>query len=153
MSDIQSLRTTKVNDKTQIRLHYAATKWEFSMKLNWFAVGAIAAAIGVTFGAFGAHALKSRVTEDLLSIFEIGVRYQMYHAFALIAVAWAAGRWPGSLVNASGWLFVLGILLFSGSLYLMTLTGARWLGAITPVGGLCFILGWIALAMAALRGS
>jgi len=108
------------------------------MKLNWFAVGAIAAAIGVTFGAFGAHALKSRVTEDLLSIFEIGVRYQMYHAFALIAVAWAAGRWPGSLVNASGWLL---------------LTGARWLGAITPVGGLCFILGWIALAMAALRGS
>ena len=123
------------------------------MKLNWFAVGAIAAAIGITFGAFGAHALKSRVTEDLLSIFEIGVRYQMYHALGLLAVAWADERWPGSLLNASGWLFVLGILLFSGSLYLMTLTGARWLGAITPVGGLCFILGWIALAMAALRGS
>ena len=123
------------------------------MKLNWFAVGAIAAAIGITFGAFGAHALKSRVTEDLLSIFEIGVRYQMYHALALLAVAWADERWPGSLLNASGWLFVHGILLFSGSLYLMTLTGARWLGAITPLGGLCFILGWIALAVAALRGS
>ena len=123
------------------------------MKLNWFAVGAIAAAIGITFGAFGAHALKSRVTEDLLSIFEVGVRYQMYHALALLAVAWADERWPGSLLNASGWLFVLGILLFSGSLYLMTLTGARWLGAVTPLGGLCFILGWIVLAMAALRAS
>jgi uncharacterized membrane protein YgdD (TMEM256/DUF423 family) len=123
------------------------------MKLNWFAVGAIAGAIGVALGAFGAHALKSRVTEDLLSVFEIGVRYQMYHALALFAVAWAAGRWPGSWINASGWLFTAGILVFSGSLYLMTLSGARWLGAVTPVGGLCFILGWIALAVAALRGS
>ena len=123
------------------------------MKLNWFAVGAIAGAVGVTLGAFGAHALKSRVTEDLITVFEIGVRYQMYHALALFAVAWAAGRWPGNWINASGWLFTLGILVFSGSLYLMTLSGARWLGAITPVGGLCFILGWIALAVAALRGS
>ncbi len=123
------------------------------MKLNWFAVGAIAGAVGVTLGAFGAHALKSRVTEDLITVFEIGVRYQMYHALALFAVAWAAGRWPGNWINASGWLFTLGILVFSGSLFLMSLSGARWLGAITPVGGLCFILGWIALAVAALRGS
>ncbi|MDP7518264.1 MAG: DUF423 domain-containing protein [Arenicellales bacterium] len=123
------------------------------MKLNWFAIGAIAAAIGVMLGAFGAHALKPRVAEDLLSIFEIGVRYHMYHALALLAVAWAAGRWPGNWVNASGWLFVIGILIFSGSLYLMALSGARWLGAITPIGGLCFILGWIALAMAALRSN
>lgn len=123
------------------------------MKLNWFAAGAIAAAIAVTLGAFGAHALKSRVTEDLLSVFETGVRYQMYHALALLAVAWAATRWPGSLPNAAGWLFTLGIVLFSGSLYLMTFTGVRWLGAITPAGGLCLILGWITLAMAALRGS
>ena len=123
------------------------------MKLNWFAIGAIAAAIGVMLGAFGAHALKPRVDEDLLSIFEIGVRYHMYHALALLAVAWAAGRWPGNWVNTSGWLFVIGILIFSGSLYLMALSGARWLGAITPIGGLCFILGWIALAMAALRSN
>ena len=107
------------------------------MKSNWFAVGAIAGAVGVTLGAFGAHALKSRVTEDLITVFEIGVRYQMYHALALFAVAWAAERWPGGWINASGWLFTLGILVFSGSLYLMTLSGARWLGAITPVGGLC----------------
>ncbi len=123
------------------------------MKSNWFEIGAIAAAIGVTLGAFGAHALKSRVAEDLLSIFEVGVRYHMYHALALLAVGWAAGRWPGNWVNASGWLFVIGILIFSGSLYLMALSGARWLGAITPIGGLCFILGWIALAMAALRSN
>jgi len=123
------------------------------MKLNWLAVGAIAGAIGVALGAFGAHALKSRVTEDLLAVFEVGVRYQMYHALALLAVAWAAGRWPGNWINASGWLFVAGILFFSGSLYLMTLTGARWLGAVTPIGGLCFIVGWIALAIAALRDS
>ena len=123
------------------------------MKVNWFAIGAIAAAIGVTLGAFGAHALKARVAEDLLSIFEVGVRYHMYHALALLAVGWAAGRWPGNWVNASGWLFVIGILIFSGSLYLMVLSGARWLGAITPIGGLCFILGWIALAMAAFRSN
>jgi uncharacterized membrane protein YgdD (TMEM256/DUF423 family) len=123
------------------------------MKSIWFSVGAIAGALGVTLGAFGAHALKSRVTEDLLAVFEVGVRYQMYHAFALLAVAWAATRWPGNWVNASGWLFTIGILVFSGSLYLMTLSGARWLGAITPIGGLCFILGWISLAVVALKGS
>lgn len=123
------------------------------MKLNWFATGALAGAVGVLLGAFGAHALKARLGEELLAVFEIGVRYQMYHAFALLAVAWAATRWPGGWTNASGWLFLVGILIFSGSLYLMTLTGARWLGAITPIGGLCFILGWIALAVAALRGS
>jgi uncharacterized membrane protein YgdD (TMEM256/DUF423 family) len=119
----------------------------------WFAMGAIAAGIGVALGAFGAHALKSRVSEDLLTVFETGVRYQMYHALALLAVGWAAGRWPGSLINASGWLFTIGIVVFCGSLYLMTFSGARWLGAVTPVGGLCFILGWIALASAALRGN
>ena len=123
------------------------------MTNGWFALGALAGAVGVALGAFGAHALKSRVTEDLLVVFEIGVRYQMYHALALFAVAWAAAHWPSSWVNASGWLFLIGILVFSGSLYIMTLTGARWLGAITPIGGLCFILGWVALAVAALRRS
>jgi len=118
--------------------------------MNWFAVGAWMGAAGVTLGAFGAHALKSRVGEDLLNVFEIGVRYQMYHAFALLAVGWAVTRWPATSANAAGWLFLLGILIFSGSLYAMTLTGARWLGAITPLGGLCLIAGWVALAVAAL---
>ena len=75
----------------------------------------------------------------------------MYHALALLAVGWAATRWPGSWVSVSGWLFLVGIVIFSGSLYLMTFTGARWLGAITPLGGLAFILGWVALAVAATR--
>ncbi len=76
----------------------------------------------------------------------------MYHALALLAVGWAATRWPGAWVSASGWLFLIGIVVFSGSLYVMTLTGARWLGAITPLGGLAFISGWVALAVAAWKG-
>ena len=121
------------------------------MSSGWFGIGAIAAAIGVMLGAFGAHGLKSRVDSDLLVIFETGVRYHMYHAIGLLAVGWAASRWPGGWVTASGWLFLVGILVFSGSLYVMTLTGARWLGAITPIGGAAFIAGWIALALAALE--
>jgi uncharacterized membrane protein YgdD (TMEM256/DUF423 family) len=118
---------------------------------GWFATGAVAGAVGVACGAFGAHGLKARVGPDLLAVFETGARYHLVHALALLAVGWAASRWPGAFVSAAGWLFVVGILLFSGSLYLMTLTGARWLGAITPLGGLSFILGWLALAVAALR--
>lgn len=122
------------------------------MTSGWFAAGAVLAGAGVALGAFGAHGLKSKVTADLLAVFETGVRYQIYHALALMAVSWATTRWPGSWVNASGWLFLVGILLFSGSLYVMTFTGQRWLGAVTPLGGLCFILGWVALALGALRG-
>lgn len=123
------------------------------MTLNWFATGAFSGAVGVALGAFGAHALKTRVTADMLAVFEVGVRYQMYHALALFAVAWAAERWTSGWVSASGWLFLIGMVVFSGSLYLMTFTGARWLGAVTPIGGLCLILGWIALAIAGLRSS
>ena len=118
---------------------------------GWFATGAIAAGIGVMLGAFGAHGLKSRVGPDLLVVFETGVRYHMYHAVALLAVGWAAARWSTPLVQGSGWAFLAGIVIFSGSLYAMTLTGARWLGAITPIGGLAFIVGWLLLAAAALR--
>jgi uncharacterized membrane protein YgdD (TMEM256/DUF423 family) len=118
---------------------------------GWFATGAVAAALGVALGAFGAHGLRAHVSADALAIFETGVRYQLIHALALLAVGWAATRWPGPLVAAAGWLLLAGIVLFSGSLYLMTLSGARWLGAITPLGGVAFILGWLALAAAALR--
>jgi uncharacterized membrane protein YgdD (TMEM256/DUF423 family) len=120
------------------------------MTTGWFVAGALLAGAGVGLGAFGAHGLKSKVTAELLAVFEVGVRYQIYHALALMAVAWATTRWPGAWVNASGWLFLVGIVVFSGSLYVMTFTGQRWLGAITPIGGLCFILGWIALAIGAL---
>jgi uncharacterized membrane protein YgdD (TMEM256/DUF423 family) len=85
----------------------------------------------------------------MLEVFETGARYQMYHAIALIGVAWVASRWPGSLANAAGWLFLAGTVFFSGSLYAMALTNVRMLGAITPIGGVCFIAGWICLALAA----
>ena len=89
----------------------------------------------------------------MLEVFETGARYQMYHAIGLLAVAWVASRWPGSLSTASGWLFVAGTVLFSGSLYAMALTGVRVLGAITPIGGVCFIAGWVCLALAAAKGA
>ena len=117
----------------------------------FFLVGAISALIGVAAGAFGAHSLRGRLDTEMLGIFEVGVRYQMYHALALLAVAWAQTRWPGTLVSASGWLFGIGTVLFSGSLYLLSLTGSRWLGAITPLGGLAFLGGWLCLALAAWR--
>ncbi len=116
------------------------------------ALGAISALVAVAAGAFGAHALRDRLAPEMLSVFEVGARYHMYHALALLAAAWAVGRWPGGAAVAAGWLFVAGTVVFSGSLYLLALTGQRWLGAVTPLGGLAFILGWAALAWAALRG-
>ena len=118
----------------------------------FFAFGALAAFVAVALGAFAAHGLKSRLDPIMLATFETGVRYHMYHALALLAVAWAAARWPSAAVNASGWLFVAGIVLFSGSLYALSLSGVRWLGAITPLGGLAFLAGWLCLAWAAWRG-
>ena len=114
-------------------------------------LGALSAAISVAAGAFGAHALREKVEPRLLEVFETAARYQMYHALALFAVAWAASRMPGSLVTASGWLFVAGTVLFSGSLYAMTFTGIRGLGAITPLGGVCFLAGWTCLLLATAR--
>lgn len=81
----------------------------------------------------------------MLATFEVANRYHMYHALGLLAVAWAATRWPGGAVTAAGWLFLVGIVLFSGSLYLLSLTGQRWLGAITPLGGAAFLVGWFLL--------
>jgi len=107
-------------------------------------LGALAAFSAVALGAFAAHALRGRLGADALATFEIGARYQMYHALALIAVAVARARWPG--VGPAGWLFVLGIVLFSGSLYGLALGGPRWLGAVTPLGGVAFLAGWAWLA-------
>ena len=113
--------------------------------------GAVAAMIAVIVGAFGAHGLRDRLTPADLEIFETGVRYHMYHALGLFAVAWVASRWPSAATTAAGWLFIVGIVVFSGSLYTLVLTGQRWLGAVTPVGGLALVAGWIALAWAVLR--
>ena len=119
------------------------------MERLFFVLGSLSALVAVALGAFASHALKGRLTPELLATFEIGVRYQMYHALALVAVAWACTRWPGTLAAAAGWLFVAGTLLFSGSLCLLALSGARWLGALTPFGGLAFLAGWLCLAAAA----
>jgi len=121
------------------------------MERLFMMIGALSAAVSVAAGAFGAHALRARLEPRQLEVFETAARYQMYHALALLVVAWAASRWPGSLVSASGWLFVAGTILFSGSLYAMTFTGVRALGAITPIGGVCFIAGWLCLVVVAAR--
>ena len=119
---------------------------------RFFAVaGAVAATVGVIVGAFGAHGLRGRLSPADLEIFETGVRYHMYHALGLFAVAWAASRWPSGATTLAGWLLIVGIVIFSGSLYTLVLTGQRWLGAVTPVGGLALIAGWSALAWATLR--
>ena len=117
----------------------------------FFIIGALSACVGIAAGAFGAHGLKSHLCPEMLSVFEVGVRYQMYHAFALMAAAWAQTRWPSSLVTTGGWLFIIGTVLFSGSLYLLSLSGVRWLGAVTPLGGLAFLAGWVCLAWAVWR--
>ena len=112
---------------------------------TFFVMGALFAGLAVAAGAFGAHALRDRLTPDMLAIFETAARYQMYHALALLAVAWATTRWPDSSAVLAGWCFVAGIVVFSGSLYVLALTGVRWLGAITPLGGLAFLAGWALL--------
>ena len=114
-------------------------------------IAAFSGAGSVGAGAVGAPALRARLEPRLLEVFQTGAQYQMYHALAMVGVAWVASRWPGSLSTASGWLFVAGTVLFSGSLYAMALTGVRALGAITPLGGVCFIAGWVTLAVAVMR--
>ena len=105
--------------------------------------------LAVLFGAFGAHALKRRLDEHALTVFETAVQYHFYHTLALLVVGVMALSQPqAALLKSSGWLFVIGILVFSGSLYLLSLTGMRWLGAITPLGGLAFVAGWACLAAA-----
>ncbi len=112
----------------------------------FFVLGSASAGIAVALGAFGAHALKARLSPEMLAVYETGVRYQMFHALALLAVAWASARWPHSAaITAGGWLFVAGTLLFSGSLVALGLTGMRGLGAVTPIGGLAWLIGWAAL--------
>lgn len=113
-------------------------------------IGALSAFIGVGFGAFGAHGLRARLSPDMLAVFETGVRYQMYHSFAILIVALAAARFDGRLLQTAGWAFTAGIVLFSGSLYVLTLTGITTLGAITPIGGLAFLIGWGLLAYIAI---
>ena len=119
------------------------------MDRTFLLVGALAGFLAVTFGAFGAHALRGRLSPEMLTVFETGVRYHMYHALALLLVSAMMPRMGGWLVVASGWLFTAGIVLFSGSLYVLAFTGITIFGAITPIGGLAFLAGWACLAIAA----
>jgi len=118
----------------------------------FFVVGSLFGFLGMALGAFGAHALKGQLGADQLMVFEVGVRYQMYHAFALLAAAWAYTKWPGKSLIASGWLFIVGTVLFSGSLYALSLSEIRGLGAITPFGGLALVAGWLCMAWSVWRG-
>src|SRR3954471_2222527 len=122
------------------------------MEKTFLLLAGILGALAVALGAFGAHALEGRLSEALLNTYEVGVRYHFYHVLALLGVVAVINRWPDSGVAvAAGWLFVIGIVIFSGSLYLLAFTGVRWLGAITPIGGVAFIAGWLCLAWAAFR--
>jgi uncharacterized membrane protein YgdD (TMEM256/DUF423 family) len=122
------------------------------MTRTFFILGALLGALAVIMGAFGAHALQNRLAPESLEIYHTAARYQIYHAFALLAAAWAAERWPGAAANAAGWCFLAGTVLFCGALYLLAFGAPRWLGAVAPVGGLGFIAGWVMLAVAAWRG-
>lgn len=120
------------------------------MDRAFLVLGAAFALLAIGFGAFGSHALRAKLPAEQLATFETGVRYQLYHAFALFVVVFLRTIGPDTLSETlAGMLFVAGILLFSGSLYLLAITGARRWGAVTPFGGLCFLGGWGALAYAA----
>mgnify|MGYP000688734389 CR=1 FL=1 len=117
----------------------------------WIIIGSALAALAVAIGAFGAHGLKSRVSADDLVIFETGVRYQMYHSLALILLGLIGVNFQSNIVQLPAILFLAGIIIFSGTLYLIPLTGLRWFGAITPIGGTALILGWIVLIFNLIR--
>lgn len=120
---------------------------------TWFFLASLLAGLGVMAGAFGAHGLQDRLTAKDLNTYEVAVRYQMYHALGLFAVAWLASHGATAAGSVAGWSFLLGIVLFSGSLYVLVFTGLRWLGMITPLGGVAFLIGWAALAVAAWKAA
>ena len=118
----------------------------------FLAIASMFGGISVVLGAFASHALKDRLSNNSLAIWETGTKYQMYHALALMLVAILVSRFPDSmLLNVAGYAFIIGTFIFSGSLYALTLTGIKWLGAITPIGGMAFIVGWLCLALATWR--
>lgn len=124
------------------------------MSRAFWVIAGILGAAGVMLGAFGAHALRDRLSADMLTVWQTAVQYHLWHALALLAAGFLVGHYPGSgWLTAAGWCFVAGVLVFSGSLYLLALTGVRTLGAVTPVGGLLLILGWLLLAWGVFRSA
>ena len=118
------------------------------MHRKWIVIAAVLGLTGVASGAFGAHALKARISPEKLASFEVGVRYQMYHALALLAVAWVISIRPSWAAKAAGVCMTIGVVMFSGSIYGLSLTELRWLGPVTPIGGMLMMIGWVMLAMA-----
>ena len=118
------------------------------------ALGAINAALAVIFGAFGAHALRARISPEMLAVYHTGSQYHFYHALGLLLIGVLASQFQNDrALQLSGFLMLAGIVLFCGSLYLLSVTGVTWLGAITPLGGVAFIAAWVVLAVAALRAT
>ena len=123
------------------------------MERTFFLIGSFLGTLSVALGAFGAHALRDRIEASLLANYQTGVTYMFYHTLAIFIAVLALGKWSQSTLPVwSGWLFVVGIVFFSGSLFVMAFTGQRWLGAITPIGGVAFIAGWLLLAWTAWKG-
>lgn len=122
------------------------------MEKQFSILACLLAGLAVALGAFGAHMLEGRIETALIDVYDTGVRYHFYHSLALFASGYAVRRWPNTVFPIiSGWLFVTGILVFSGSLYLLALLDLRWLGAVTPLGGIAFISGWICMAVSIYR--
>lgn len=120
---------------------------------RFLSIGAISGALAVMIGAFGAHGLEDRLSAEMLTIYHTGVDYHFYHTFALLVVGLLADRIPSRKLNAAGWCFTAGIIVFSGSLYALSISGITKLGAITPIGGLLLIAGWILLALSIIKSS
>ena len=117
----------------------------------WVRMGSILMFLAVALGAFGAHALRARLSSEMLAVFETGVRYHFYHALGLFVVAWSSESHPSGLVTVAGWAFLFGIVVFSGSLYILSTSGIRSWGAVTPAGGVAFLVGWALLALTTFR--
>ena len=117
----------------------------------FFIFGSLTGFLSVAAGAFGAHALKNKLTPEMLAIFETAARYQMFHALALLAAAWAATQFHPGFARSAGWFFFLGTVVFSGSLYILVFTGVKAWGAVTPLGGLMLLAGWLMLAFSAIQ--
>lgn len=127
-------------------------RYNFSMQKTLFIAGSVFGFLSVLLGAFGAHALKQHLSSDMLAIFETGVRYQAYHAFALLAAAWAVTVFDSKLISRAGTCFTAGIIIFSGSLYTLAISGIKVFGAITPIGGLLLMAGWVFMILGSYKG-
>jgi uncharacterized membrane protein YgdD (TMEM256/DUF423 family) len=121
------------------------------MNRSFVAIGAWAAMVGVALGAFGTHSLRGKISLENLEVWRTAVQYHLIHALALIGVGLAAAHSDSKLLRTSGWMFLVGIVIFGGSLYALALTDLRYLGAITPLGGLCFLIGWATFAVGVSR--